>query len=152
LTARRPRQASRGLHTLEPWLTSSWAARQESRPALVASLFDQGAPPRVGGRGEGIDPPADAAARTALRQKALVWLRADLALWLKQAAAANAAGRTAAAAKLSVWLQDSDLAGVREPDPQAKLPDGERAEWEKLWADVKATLAAARKPTPPAGK
>jgi Flp pilus assembly protein TadD len=102
--------------------------------------------------GEGIDPPADAAARTALRQQALAWLRADLALWQTQAAAANAAGRTEAAAKLSVWLQESDLAGVREPDPLAKLPEVERAEWEKLWADVQATLAAARKPTPPAGK
>jgi Flp pilus assembly protein TadD len=102
--------------------------------------------------GEGIDPPADVAARTALRQKALAWLRADLALWQKQAAAPNAAGRSEAAAKLSAWLQESDLAGVREADPLAKLPDVERAEWEKLWADVKATLAAARKPTPPAGK
>jgi hypothetical protein len=31
------------------------------------------------------------------------------------------------------------------------LPAAERAEWEKLWADVKATLAEARKPAPPPG-
>jgi hypothetical protein len=41
---------------------------------------------------------------------------------------------------------------VREQDPLARLPDAERAEWEKLWADVKATLAEARKPAAPAGK
>ena len=102
--------------------------------------------------GEGIDSPAEAAARTALRQKALAWLRADLALWQKQAVAANAAGRSGASAKLSAWLQESDMAGVREPDPLTKLPDVERAEWAKLWADVKATLAEARKPAAPAGK
>jgi hypothetical protein len=41
---------------------------------------------------------------------------------------------------------------VREPKPLAKLPSAERAEWEKLWADVKATLAEARKPVAPPGK
>jgi hypothetical protein len=99
--------------------------------------------------GEGIDPPADAAARAALRQQSLACLRADLALRQKQATAANAAGRSEAAAKLSVWLQESALAGVRDPEPLAKLPADECAEWEKFWADVKATLAHARKPVPP---
>jgi hypothetical protein len=124
-------------------------------PKLAADLnaghrFDAARCAVQAAAGEGIDPPADAAARTALRQQALAWLRADLALWQKQAAAAKAAGRTAAAAKLSVWLQESHLAGVREPGALAKLPEVERAEWAKLWADVRATLAAARKPTPPA--
>jgi tetratricopeptide (TPR) repeat protein len=98
--------------------------------------------------GEGIDPPADAAARTALRQKALVWLRADLDLQRKQAASADGGERGTAAAKLAHWLVDTDLAGVRDPEPLAKLPAAERSEWEKFWADVKATLADARKPVP----
>ena len=56
-----------------------------------------------------------------------------------------------AADKLSNWLEDADLSGVRDPGPLAKLPDAERSEWETLWADVKATLADARKPPPPPG-
>jgi hypothetical protein len=35
---------------------------------------------------------------------------------------------------------------VREPERLAQLPGTERAEWEKLWADVKATLADAGRP------
>jgi tetratricopeptide (TPR) repeat protein/tRNA A-37 threonylcarbamoyl transferase component Bud32 len=102
--------------------------------------------------GEGIDAPADVAARTALQQKALGWLRADLDLRRKQAASPDAAERGAAAARLAHWLADSDLSGVRDPAPLAQLPAAERAEWEKLWADVKATLADAQKPPPPPGK
>ena len=98
--------------------------------------------------GEGIDAPADASARAALRQKALGWFGADLELRRKQAASADAAERNDAAAKLSYWLSDPDLSGVRSPAPLAKLPDAERSEWEKLWVDVKATLAVAQKPPP----
>jgi hypothetical protein len=102
--------------------------------------------------GEGADAPTAAADRTALRRKALGWLRADLALRQKQAASADVAERSAAAANLSHWLADTDLSGVRDPEPLAKLPAAERSEWEKLWADVKATLADAQKPPPPPGK
>jgi tetratricopeptide (TPR) repeat protein len=102
--------------------------------------------------GEGTDAPTAAADRTALRQKALGWLRADLAAYQKQAAAADAAERATAAADLAHWLADADLAGVRDAEPLAKLPAAERADWEKLWADVKATLADAQKPPPPPGK
>ena len=64
--------------------------------------------------GEGIDAPADASARAALRQKALGWFGADLELRRKQAASADAAERNDAAAKLSYWLSDPDLSGVRD--------------------------------------
>jgi tetratricopeptide (TPR) repeat protein len=102
--------------------------------------------------GEGIDAPADAATRAALRQKALGWLRADLDLRRKQADSAGAADRGTAAAQLAHWLRDADLAGVRDPKPLAMLPAAEREAWEKFWADVKVTLADAQNPTPPAGK
>ncbi len=96
--------------------------------------------------GEGIDPPADAAARTVLREKAFGWLRADLDLRRKQAASADAAERATAAGAMGYWLADASLSGVREPGPLAKLPAAERSEWETLWANVKATLADAQKP------
>jgi hypothetical protein len=44
---------------------------------------------------------------------------------------------------ISPWI---DLTGLRDPGPLAKLPAAERQEWEKLWQDVKATLADAREP------
>jgi tetratricopeptide (TPR) repeat protein len=102
--------------------------------------------------GEGKDPPADAAARTALRQQGLGWLRADLVLRHKQAISGDAGLRDWAAWGLDYWLTDPDLAGVREPGRLAALPAAERADWEKLWAAVQATVAEARKPAAPAGK
>jgi tetratricopeptide (TPR) repeat protein len=101
--------------------------------------------------GEGKDPPKDAPARTALRQQGQGWLRADLILRRKQAASADADLRGDAAWNLNYWLTDPDLAWVREPGRLAALPAVERAGWEKLWADVRAPLAEARKPAPPPG-
>jgi hypothetical protein len=36
------------------------------------------------------------------------------------------------------WLQDDDFAGVRSTEALARLPKGERQEWEKLWQEVNA--------------
>jgi tetratricopeptide (TPR) repeat protein len=43
---------------------------------------------------------------------------------------------------LSAWQTDSALAGVRDQAGLAKLPDDEREQWQRLWADVAALLAA----------
>jgi tetratricopeptide (TPR) repeat protein/serine/threonine protein kinase len=112
-------------------------------PKLAANLkashrYDASCYAVLAASGKGIDPPADTTARAALRQMALGWLRADLALHRQQAAAAGAAERGMAAARMAWWLKDSDLATVRDPEPLAKLPAAERPEWEKLWAEVRA--------------
>jgi hypothetical protein len=44
------------------------------------------------------------------------------------------------------WQTDSDLAGIRGQEALAKLPEGERADWQKLWADVEALRKQAGKP------
>jgi hypothetical protein len=35
---------------------------------------------------------------------------------------------------------DADLAGVRDPLALEKLPEAERQDWQKLWADVDALV------------
>jgi hypothetical protein len=50
------------------------------------------------------------------------------------------------------WLDDPDFNGVRGPDALAKLPESEREGWQKLWADVAATLARAQEQGTPAEK
>jgi hypothetical protein len=42
------------------------------------------------------------------------------------------------------WLADPPFAGVRAPEALARLPEGERQRWQKLWADVADTLARAQ--------
>jgi tetratricopeptide (TPR) repeat protein len=86
--------------------------------------------------------------RARLREQALKWLHADLALHRQHASAGESAARSDAAAKMAYWLEDSDLVGVRPGPNQVAMPAEERAAWDKLWADVKATLALAQKAVP----
>jgi len=54
--------------------------------------------------------------------------------------------RSAVQQTLRHWQKDTDLAGLRDPTALAKLPEAERAEWHKLWADVEETLKKAAAP------
>jgi hypothetical protein len=74
----------------------------------------------------------------------LDWLRADLALWTKQADNAEDKVRTAVQTTLKHWQTDSDLAGIREKDALEKLPEVERDDYRKLWDDVAVLLAKAQ--------
>jgi serine/threonine-protein kinase len=79
-----------------------------------------------------------------LREQALTWLRADLALWTKQLEQPTPLSRTAVQRTLRHWQKDTDLAGVRAQAALVKLPQAERKQWGKLWADVAALLQKAR--------
>jgi hypothetical protein len=45
---------------------------------------------------------------------------------------------------LQHWQTDPDLAGLRDPEPLAKLPESEQEACRKLWADVAALLKKAQ--------
>jgi tetratricopeptide (TPR) repeat protein len=91
----------------------------------------------------------DERARALLRGQALAWLRADLAA--RRRLLDSKETRTTAAARLSQWLGDPDFAGVRPGPRRIALPAEERAAWEALWADVRASLTDGRKPAPAPG-
>jgi serine/threonine-protein kinase len=80
-----------------------------------------------------------------LRRQALAWLRADLAAWAKVLDGATPEQQAQIVEALKHWQEDSDLAGVRGADALAKLPDDERQDWTKLWADVAAVLERAQR-------
>jgi tetratricopeptide (TPR) repeat protein len=82
--------------------------------------------------------------RTRLRQQALDWLRADLALWDKQLESGQPAARAAVQQQIKHWQQDRDLEGIRDAAALAKLPAEERAACERLWLHV----AASANPNP----
>jgi tetratricopeptide (TPR) repeat protein len=126
--------------TADPKLAEDLRAGHRYNAACCAALA---------GCGKGKDADKhDDKERARLRGQALEWLRADLLLRRRQASSSAADQRQKAAARLSHWLVDSDLAGVRPGPSEVALPAAERAEWAKLWADVRATLAQARKPAP----
>jgi eukaryotic-like serine/threonine-protein kinase len=97
----------------------------------------------LAGCGKGEDVPApDEADRVKLRQQALDWLKAELVVWT------NVLDRDAKATafvvqRLRHWKTDADLAGVRDADELAKLPEAERASWRALWEDVDRLLTRA---------
>jgi tetratricopeptide (TPR) repeat protein len=74
--------------------------------------------------------------RTRLRQQALAWLCADLALWAKQLKSGQPADRGAVQQTLKDWQQKTDLADLRDAAALAKLPAEEQKAWTQLWADV----------------
>jgi hypothetical protein len=91
----------------------------------------------LAGFGQGSDAPAGEAERARLRAQALAWLRADLT---GGGTLARGDDPKALQGSLHRWREASDLAGVRDADALAQLPDAERDDWRKLWADVDAVL------------
>jgi tetratricopeptide (TPR) repeat protein len=90
---------------------------------------------------------ADPKEQTAFRLLGRVWTRAYLAWWKKKLAG-TAADRESLAASLTNWLSDPDFNSVRPGIQRIAIPPAERAEWDALWADGRATLTAARTPPP----
>jgi len=81
--------------------------------------------------------------RVGLRRQALEWLRADLELRTHLHEDGESADLASLSGwSLSAWQTEPALAGVREVAALQKLPDAEREQWLRLWADVAALRAA----------
>src|SRR5262249_43430121 len=74
------------------------------------------------GQGKDAADPEDKG-RASMRQKALGWLRADLALRTKQLESGKPADRKEAQGLLQAWLQDPDFAGLRGAEALGRLPE-----------------------------
>jgi hypothetical protein len=99
----------------------------------------------LAGCGQGKDAgEGDDKERARLRRQSLTWLRAELAQWRKQFEGGEMMKFHADVQhSMRHWLEDSDFAGVRGPQALANLPETERQDWQKLWADVKELFANA---------
>src|SRR4029077_15617790 len=98
----------------------------------------------LAGCGQGKDADqSDAKERVRLRRQALDWLRADLVAWGRLQEKEPDKNAPVLTKTMQHWQQDSDFAGVRGPEALAKLPEAERLEWQKLWADVEETMKKA---------
>jgi tetratricopeptide (TPR) repeat protein len=121
----------------------------ETKPELAKNpatghRYDAACAAALAGCGQGEDAAKlDNEERTRLRRQAMDWLRADLAAWAKLLDRDPKQFRAAVAKTLQHWQTDADLAGLRDQDALAKLPQTERAECNKLWADIGALLARA---------
>ncbi len=82
----------------------------------------------------------DDAAKAKLRQQALEWLKAELAIWSKLVESGPPQAKPFITQTLAHWKEDTDLTGIRDNKELAKLPEAQRKEWQSLWADVDALL------------
>jgi eukaryotic-like serine/threonine-protein kinase len=123
----------------DPKLANNLQAGHRYNAACAAGLA---------GCGQGKDAAGlDAKERERLRQQALTWLRADLALRQKQLTSWWPGQADEARAALRHWQKDADLAGLRSAEALAKIPGAERQAWQKLWADIGDALTKAQKKT-----
>ena len=98
---------------------------------------------RTAGCGKHNDnPPPDENARTRLRRQALDWLRAELKAWNRHVATEGTRVRRNFQFYVGRYRTDGDLAGVRDPEALAKLPEEEQKAWRAFWADVDSALKA----------
>jgi hypothetical protein len=67
-----------------------------------------------------------------------------VALWPKKAAGDGLA-REQAQKTLGRWQTDAALAGIRDPEALALLPDEERDACRKLWTEVAAAIRQGRR-------
>ncbi len=86
------------------------------------------------------NPPPDEAARTRLRRQAFDWLSAELEAWDRHVAAEGSRVRQAFQFYVEQYRTDADLAGVRDPEALAKLPEEEHKAWRAFWAQVDSVL------------
>ena len=105
----------------------------ESRKPLFRELAARAA--ALAGAGRGKEAPSDPQARTRLRRRARDWLTAELNA-CRTFLAIGPFEREHVAARLRGWLTERDLAGIRDADALATLPEAERAEWRTFWAGV----------------
>jgi serine/threonine-protein kinase len=128
------------------------AAARFSAEALAAgpsspdAVYNAACSAALAGCGKGDDAPAAEAERVRLRAQALAWMRADLAFWERIADGGDSKAVGAVQRTLGHWREDAYLAGVRDADALAKLPEAEQVEWKKLWEDVTAVSKAAEPP------
>jgi serine/threonine-protein kinase len=127
-----------------------WRDAFAAQPALADDLtkgnrYNAACDAALAGCGKGEDDPApDEAGRVELRRQSLEWLRADLAARSRHLETLPLQARTIFVNALKHWRTDGDLAGIRDADELARLPEAERADWQALWAEVDAVLARAR--------
>lgn len=86
---------------------------------------------------------ADGADVTALRAKALAWLRKDVAYWSEKARSADSSERLRAVNKLVERLGEADLAAMRSDGRRDGWTEAEKGAWDQLWTDARASLKTA---------
>jgi hypothetical protein len=126
------------------WYREAFAVQPASVPG---NRYNAARAAVLAGCGQGRDA-ADLAEdqRARLRRQALDWLRADLEAFRSLLTKDSEKIRSDIVQRLQHWQADPDLAGVRGSKALDKLPESERAEWQRLWQEVETLRQRAASP------
>jgi serine/threonine-protein kinase len=130
----------------------AWDEAFQAQPALADDLkdghrYDAACAAALAAAGQGQDAATlDAGQRARWHRQARQWLRANLALWTRQAEIEQPGPRAEVRQWLRRWQQDVALGCVRDQPALAGLPEPERREWQQFWTEVAAVADRAEKP------
>jgi hypothetical protein len=120
--------------TEQPSLADDLEKRNRCDAARAAALA---------GCGQGKDADKlDTKERALLRRQALDWLWVDLKAYRQMREQSAGAASPMIRQWTRNWWANTNVAGVRDDKALAKLPEAERKEWQKLWQEAAALLAA----------
>src|SRR5262249_39305344 len=129
----------------------SYGAAFAAQPALGADVnagnrFDAACCAARAGTGQGKDAgELGGQVRAGWRNRALSWLRADLAVFVRMRNLGGPEVNGAVRRELQRWPRDPDFAGVRGPAALAKLPQVEQKSWQQFWTEVETLLRKLKK-------
>jgi tetratricopeptide (TPR) repeat protein len=138
--------SNRSLHTAA---TRLWKLALDADPKMgddrqASPRYDAARTAALAGCGLGNDVPApDAAAMGKLRAQALEWLKTELGIRAATIGSKSADERVPVVRVFEYWMVDPDLAGVRDPEAIAKLPETERQAWTAFWSGVDSAIKTA---------
>jgi serine/threonine-protein kinase len=120
----------------DPKLADDLRRRHRYNAACAAALAASG----QGKDADRIDPEG----RAGLRLQALGWLQSDFERLSLEANSDDPRVRLRVRGTLGRWMSDPDLAGLRDPEAIARLPEPERDAWQRLWAEVRRQVMLAQ--------
>ena len=126
-----------------------WFSQFAADPSLAQDIeagdrFNAACSAALAASGEGSNKsPLEQTTKTTWRQRALEWLKADLAYLAKQLESKNSEVKDLIRQTLRQWKAHRDLASVRDEKALAELPDSERKDWQAFWSEVAALLKKA---------
>jgi serine/threonine protein kinase len=121
-----------------------WGEAMELEPSVGESRrplhrFNAACSAAVSGSGRGRDDPApDEVAKARFRSLALDWLRLELGWWSRYLESGQPNARPVVLSHMNHWKNYRELAGIRNADALARLPEAERKDWQAFWAEVDA--------------
>jgi tetratricopeptide (TPR) repeat protein len=138
-----PRYAE-AFHNLGVALTNQKQVREAITAFQRAFDLDAKLPRYAGARAAALAASGQGDEAAKFREQARAWLQADLDRYNVQLKDAEPRVAEQIRQALAGWQTDGALAGVRDAKELARLPEGERNSWHRLWADVAGLLKHAK--------